>query len=196
MDRHLLEIPHVLMAFPYGSHVYGINREDSDKDFIVVVEQAATLPLLPEDYDVSVYTLLDFERGVNEHDIAFLECLSLSPESWAVRNIAYDMPDINLPVLRKSISAKANNSWVKCKKKLTVEENQELIGKKSLFHSLRIIKFGIQLATQGFVVNFQDGKELYDDIINGPNDWEFYSDNYKTLHNDLMTQFRKVAPKE
>jgi hypothetical protein len=199
----LNEIDGLLAVFPYGSRVYGTATESSDYDFIMVLnndlgEEQLRIDVNGTFMDFNLYSREIFNKMANEHEISALECLSIGNE-WRVYddNSGLELPSIHLPTLRKSISAKANNSWVKCKKKLTVEEGEELIGKKSLYHSFRIVKFGIQLATHGRIVDAREcGKDFFEEIINGPDDWEYYEEKYKQAHNELMTEFRKVAPKE
>jgi hypothetical protein len=99
---------------------------------------------------------------------------------------------LNNSLLRNEISAKSSNSWVKASKKLTVEKNSEYIGKKSLWHSLRIVIFGIQIATKGKIVDYTAANYLYNEIINsGNDDWSYYKDKYQSVFNGLCTEFRK-----
>jgi hypothetical protein len=196
----------ILAIFPYGSTVYGTTNENSDYDFIVVCKNGYGEDLIQSDikitiegigFDFNIYSIDRFNELKNAHDIAILECLSLDPSKRIVSMIdsMCEFHDIHLPTLRKSISSIVNNSWVKCKKKLTVEENQEYIGKKSLFHSFRILDFGIQIARHGRIIDFMSSSELFAEIVNGPDDWEYYKDKYKKPHNALMSEFRSLAPK-
>lgn len=83
-------------------------------------------------------------------------------------------------------------------KKLTVEKDFDvMIGKKSLYHSFRIIEFGIQIATFGSIVNYHICHRLYKDLMyHYGDDWQTLFDAYKQAHNELMTRFRVLAPKE
>jgi predicted nucleotidyltransferase len=77
-----------------------------------------------------------------------------------------------------------------------VDQHEEYIAKKSLWHSFRIIYFGIQLATTGKIINYSEANYLYDDIVlNSSNDVEYYKQIFLKSHNELMTKFRLVAPK-
>lgn len=102
---------------------------------------------------------------------------------------------MNLSKLREEISKRASNSFVKCKKKLTVETNEERIGLKSLFHSLRMIDFGIQIAETGRIYDFTASNHyLYDIFEIGPN-WDKLKEKYQPIYNQLSSKFREVAPK-
>src|SRR5690606_16367271 len=103
---------------------------------------------------------------------------------------------LNLTQLRRSISAVASNSFVKCKKKLIKgPDYNPYIAKKSLFHSLRILDFGIQIATHGKIMDFSSCNHLYRDIMSiESDDWEIFKEKYTPLANSLKSKFKKVAP--
>lgn len=85
------------------------------------------------------------------------------------------------------------------------ESRDEWIAKKSLFHSLRIIDFGIQVAKYEAIIQFtsialQDGLrcpayQLLEKIRTLPADWEVLNAEFKELYNMKSTEFRKVCPK-
>jgi hypothetical protein len=87
------------------------------------------------------------------------------------------------------------NSWVKASKKLTVE-NELYKAKKSLFHSFRIMMFGIQIAKFGKIVDYKEANGIWDEIkgIEATN-WLHYYDKYKKMWNATKSAFKVVAPK-
>lgn len=109
-------------------------------------------------------------------------------------------------LIRKAFSSKASNSFVKCKKKILVEslkENKEkniYIAKKSLWHSLKIFTFGIELMEKDCITleNYsliQCYHEIMDLNIGGIKLWEALSSTYKPLYNQLHTQFKLACDK-
>lgn len=190
---------HVLAIYAYGSRVYGTQSETSDYDYIVVLDDEAGESKDAQQYDshkgdLSVHTYLEssWESHLTNHKIFALECNSMFPLGRK------DTFKLDLPTLRKEISGKASNSWVKCKKKLTVEVGEEYIGIKSLFHSFRIPIFGIQIAQHGKVVDFSAANHIWDElkVLDLKSiTWEELNAKYKPLHNQLMTEFRKYAEK-
>ena len=103
---------------------------------------------------------------------------------------------MNLPQLRHAISSKSSNSWVKAKKKFIVEEDfNPYIGKKSAFHSLRILNFGTQIAKYQRILNYSSANNYFDDIMN-LNSWDDINHQFKSVYNSLSTEFKLVAPKE
>lgn len=182
-------------VYAYGSRVYGTEHTKSDYDYIVVANiEEEKLDVLE---NVTIYSRAEFQRAINEHEISVLECLFLPEGMIPKHSIDFNF-ELSLPQLRHSVGKKASNSWVKCKKKLTVKKDFDAYtGKKSLWHSLRIISFGIQLAMCGRIEYYDSVNHLHGDVVYHPScDWEYYKKAYKPLYNQMMTEFRKLAPKE
>ena len=182
--------------YMYGSRVYGTDTENSDYDYIVVADILEDK--LDEKNNVTVYSEDAFLEAIYNHEISALECLFLPKGMTVKQTLDFSVDfELDLSKLRSSISKKASNSWVKCKKKLTVPEDFDAyIAKKSLWHPLRIISFGKQLAAWGEIKHYDSMNHLYSDIIHHPScDWKYYKETYKPLYNEMMTGFRKLAPK-
>lgn len=102
--------------------------------------------------------------------------------------------------IRKEFSSKASNSFVKCKKKLEVEaikgnaEQNIYIGKKSLWHSLKIFIFGIELCeTNEIHLENKILEEYYNDIITNEYTWEELKEKYQPIYNSLHSKFKLVC---
>lgn len=205
----------IISIYLYGSTIYGTANPGSDFDLIVVVDHKNDVTISSRavaisreffnlsfgKFDVNIYTELEFLQGLQGMEISFLECVndkkanSFDGDGTLIFGKKHAMPEINLPVLRDSISRKASNSWVKAKKKLTIAEDYSpLVGKKSAWHAIRIIDFGIQLATTGKINNVMSKNLEFFDIMDC-NTWEEINSKFRELYNALSTEFRKVAPK-
>lgn len=200
LQSSITDTKNVHNMYQYGSHVYECNDELSDIDVIVIGGFCPCIDHNNDKIDFTFIKELDFVYKLLDHEISALECLYLPDKYIIQENISFKervLPKVSLSKLRHSISAKASNSFVKCKKKLTVEKDYNpRIGKKSLFHSLRIILFGIQLAKIGRIEDYTVANQYWYDIVNNPSDdWEYYKKIYKPEYNRLMTEFRKLAPK-
>lgn len=178
--------------FPYGSRVYGTNKDDSDYDFLAVLDNANT----GEEYrknniNIHIFNKRDFQNQLNDHKIHTLEAYYL-PDNICKDNFKFNL---DLVKLRHELSAKASNSFVKAKKKLEVEKDY-YIGWKSLFHSLRILNFGIQIAKNGHI-NFAEANHYWFEILEAQAyNWLYFKEKYQPIYNELATQFRMLAPKE
>jgi len=184
-------------VYLYGSRVYGCNSISSDIDIVSVCDINDKLEKIRlDDIDISIYNVDSFLEMVRKQEISVLECLFLPAEKIFKQDISFII-NLSLPLLRCSISQKASNSFVKAKKKMTVEKDYNpYIGKKSLFHSLRIIKFGIQIAKYGKIVDYSEANKYWNEIMFCGNvDWKYYKEKYQPEYNTLMTEFRKLAPK-
>lgn len=175
--------------FIFGSHVYGTQGPDSDID-VVVLEDSLHGQSVSGKYDIQFVSEEAFRQQVKECDIKALEGLFTDLKEFKI-NIS--SKDIDWNYLRSSISQKSSHSWVKAKKKLIDQEFY--IGKKSLFHSLRIIKFGIQLSKNKKINDFSEANEYLFPILSGSNDWEILLGQYKDLYNSLHSEFKKLQPK-
>lgn len=183
---------HDFIVFPYGSRVYGTERKDSDADYLVVYQTAltgqeemifSTCPFLNLHY----FNNKDWQDQLNEHKIHAVESYFVNKNNEFVFNL-------DKTKLRHEFSQKASNSWVKAKKKLTVEKDW-MIGWKSLFHSLRILNFGTQIAQFGEIKDFSSENETWKRILNMQcYDWEILNKEFKPIYNQKATEFRKVAP--
>lgn len=191
-----LKPENVLNVYQYGSRVYETATHQSDFDFIVINNAGVNdREVRNGDFNVHIYTVEHFQELINQHKIFALECLFLPQDKILQQKIRFAFT-LNKTTLRHEISAKSSNSWVKCKKKLEVEKDCEYIGKKSLFHALRIVLFGTQLATQGRITDYTAANHFFHDIMSsGRDDWAYYKETYQSVFNNLCTEFRKVAEK-
>lgn len=185
----------VLVLYLYGSRVYGTHRPDSDYDYVIVTEKEGFVSEQGDNGELNVqaYHLDEWKKLLERHDIMAMECNFTHYD-----DLTFPF-DVSLPKLRASISKVASNSWVKCKKKLTVETDSRNVGIKSLFHSFRIPMFGIQIATTGGIYDYGGANELWKEmepLIDSDVTWDEIYEIYKPRHNELMTEFRKVAEKE
>jgi predicted nucleotidyltransferase len=194
----LLNIPKdsVLAIYNYGSRVYGTETNDSDYDYIIVVQNGIKIESQHQGLiNYTIYSESSFKESLLNHEISCLECLFL-PKKFISIDYHFDFK-LDLHKLRNSISQKASNSWVKANKKMTIEKDKDIwSGKKSLFHSLRILNFGIQIATTGIITDYHAANHLWTEISeDGNQSWDHFSAKYKKIYNQLKSEFREICPK-
>jgi len=203
ISRSKLDVKDLVAVYPYGSRVYGTANKQSDYDFIVIIKKKTNTQYSDKLININFYTPEEHQQRLNDHEISALECHFLD-HKWMLfdsnhplnkKNIEFQF-QLNLPKLRQSLSAKSSNSWVKAKKKLIVEKDLDLnIGRKSLFHSIRIINYGIQIARYGKIIDYTSCNSLYKDIMEQYS-WPEMVLSYKKIYNNILTEFRQLAPKE
>lgn len=191
-------------AFNYGSFLYK-NKKPSDYDFIIVTDKdyfQESFELEGVKFEVTNYKKEQFLDLLKKHEIAILECIFIDSDkhmSAEIKNY-FDNFKIEKEQLRESLSSKSSNSYVKAKKKLIIEEDFDLnVSLKSLWHSFRILKFGIDIAKNGNI-NPESCNNLYEqikmDYIVFGNDWDKIHKKYKPLYNDLASEFKLICPKK
>lgn len=202
---------HEICRYARGSVVYGTFEEGvSDRDWLVVVDDSCqdNLAEYPKhtyqesvgEDDYQFITENDFIEMVKNSNIEALECVFSKPDvnDWKYLKLVKQYLD-NWK-LRQSVSAICSNSWVKCKKKLTVEKDYNLrVAQKSLWHSMRLYLFGIQIASTGGIHDFSAANWMWDEIKNSVNtSWEFYKEKYQPVFNELRSTLVKLCdrPKE
>lgn len=191
----------ILNLYPYGSRVYGVADDQSDTDLIIITDDGG----LPEvqyslpGIDVTTWTAAEFQRLLDEHDPSALECYFLPTGSASCsREFGFEL---DIEKLRRSFSAKSSNSWVKAKKKIEVHSEWR-IGLKSLFHSLRLLDFGTQIATQGRIADYSSANKWWQDIGHqwedlsfwGDPRWEHFKTRWQPIYNRMRSEFRIAAP--
>lgn len=194
-----------------GSFVYGtFDPNKSDRDYIIVTDNKYADILSNyenntfqynferngDKFDYSVITEEHFEQMIKDNDIVALECLFVDKEYKNDTGLKY-MKQFKLDKwkLRQNVSSIASNSFVKAKKKMTVEKDYNLyIGQKSLWHALRLYMFAIQIAETGRIYDYSEANDLWFGIKNEENPtWEVYYTKYKPLFNTLRSTLVKLC---
>ncbi len=188
----------ILNAYRFGSHVYGTNTPLSDEDYILIVKEYKE----SESTDIHYYTEREFQRGLDNHDIRCLECYFLNEKFILKETVKFKLDKVDKSILRKSISTIANGSWVKGEKKLTVSADYDKdLALKSLFHSLRIRDYGLQIATDGKIYDYSRLNYILTDLkiigtkFQRSELWDRCNEKYGGLYKDLRSQFIALCPK-
>lgn len=188
-------------VIPYGSRVYGSHTADSDYDFHVILRDKVFAKedwknkLAQRNLDLHVWSQSEFTEALNDHRVYALECINLPKSQWLRDGLSFAYKP-SKKKLREEFSRVASNSWVKAKKKLIVEADyNEHIAKKSIFHSFRILDFGIQIAMHGSIIDYSSMNEILEELKTLPADWTAIDDTFRERHNKLASTFREVCPK-
>ncbi|UGO50750.1 nucleotidyltransferase [Bacillus phage vB_BanS_Sophrita] len=181
----------IIKIYPYGSRVYGTANEKSDYDFMAIAQTKDTkLDYTFECDNVSVHVVSEylFIKRIKEHHISYLECIFQDPDDEYRKHFKLD-----LEKLRRNVSAISSNSFVKCKKKMI--DGEPYIGKKSMFHSIRIVQFGCQIAKYGEIVDYKCANVYYDRVMSFDN-WEDIKEDFQPRYNRFKSTLRELAPLE
>ncbi len=202
----------ILAVIPYGSQVYK-NKNSSDYDFYVVVEgKDIYQDYHQKDIDITVISKDLFIEDINKNSVKGLETLYTPKE---VENyFIEDSLDIELQLLKKSILDKSkireqfsrttSNSYVKAKKKIIIEQDFDyMTSLKSLWHSIRINDFAIQILENN-KIDFSSMNSLYKEIENDyatfsksnkEEMWGLLHSKYRPIFNEKHSHLKKICPK-
>jgi hypothetical protein len=179
--------------YVFGSQVYRTTNYNSDWDFIMVANTPNTnQEIRSGDFNIHIMTEDQFVKNLKDHHSSTVEAFFTPKEFRLQEDVKFNWSP-NIPSLRHSFSHISSNSWVKCKKKM--EQGDYYIGVKSLFHSLRIPIFGIQIVKNEKIYDFSEANFIYDKIFSKEWTWDELDSEFRTLKNKILTDFRSMTTK-
>lgn len=163
----------------YGSRVYGTCNETSDYDFIVVANSSMeSSEYKIGEFNIHVHTPDKFKRDLFDFKAHTLECIYAPDFAKIQEKVKYDI-DFNIKndnLINNALS-QSFNSFRKAKRK--IENGYMLIGKKSLFHSFRILDFTKQILENSSIVDFSSVNHIWSKIQKDDSlDWLHYRNKY------------------
>lgn len=206
-ERFAKLMQNVVTMFYYGSTVYGTLTDSSDTDIVVIVNDDINLSEFTngiweyhlDNIDYQFINKSRFIEMVKAHHIIALEMFSL-PESCILKGSVKEYKryfTLDKWKLRQVISGIASNAYAKAHKKMTVEKDYDLYrGQKSLFHSVRVMIFGIQIAKYGEIVDYTEANKYWNMIKSmGECGWDKYKELFKPIINSIRSELVVLCPK-
>ena len=180
----------------YGSRCYLTARPESDWDIIFIT--AALLEHEEKRFktgndllNVHLITPDKFQRGLDNHDMMNLECY-FSPD-WAKLQEKMSFKfTLNKKKLAKNILNQSFVSWQGGKHKL---DNGDIYrGLKSIFHSLRMLMFAIQISEQGKITDFSEANYIFKEIEDSDEiEWDYFREKYLPFKIELENKLKKIC---
>lgn len=201
--KTFIDEPNILNIYLFGSSLYNTRNENSDYDYIVVCKELPGYGTLLNigDETFHFHTLTNFQSLLDLNEIQALECM-YCPYIYKIKENHVFSFDINKQNIRTSISTITSNSYVRGKKKLIIQgDYDKYLGIKSIFHSIRILDFAIQILTDGKIHNFESMNWILKDLLKISKDkesvelWELINNKYLSIYQSKGSIFRKLAPK-
>lgn len=180
-----------------GSRLYGLTNSRSDTDYLAIISDGEEYPF-PEDKDIEVRTVTEFQESLNRHDLKALEVYFGYPHLFP--NIIPATFTFNADSLRRAVSGVSSNAHVKAKKK--IRDGEIYIGIKSFWHCLRILTMYTDLAKNGTFDPRGYVDQLYVSYLDILKHMDLPpQDIFKTLNTkydrhmkDLLHEFRMLCP--
>lgn len=164
----------VVAIYPYGSRVYGCHDKGSDHDW-VIVHKSYLLPsgafkdnaISSDDrtHQAICFSRAGFRSAIDYYDITALECIFLPNEMKLMSKMVFDIRKMDKSDMANAIISKASASWHLAKnaiKDMDVEK-----AKKNVYHALRILGFGIQIAETDGIADYSAANHLQKAILKG-----------------------------
>ena len=178
-------------CYLFGSRIYLTNNYNSDFDIILIAKNSVSnIEIKHPIYNIHIIVPSDFDKLLQDNNIKALEVF-FAPEFAIIKKYPMNFT-LKENSLRHSISHYSSNSYVKAKKK--IQQGDYYIGIKSLFHSIRMVDFGIQIS-KNKSINFQSCNHIWEDLNSKKWEWEELHNKYSIIRNQLLTEFRKINKK-
>lgn len=169
-----LNIDDIFNIYPYGSRVYGTERPDSDYDFIIVFKSSMLPSGAFKDNAISnsdrtiqgtCYGRGGFIDAINNYQLPAWEALSSEPVKF---KFPFNVSKYYEKDMIKKVITQASNSFFMADSLWTIKDSPGMMDrmKKGVWHSLRIVKFGLQIKEHKRIVDFTDANQDLHNIMN------------------------------
>jgi predicted nucleotidyltransferase len=181
----------ILNVYIFGSQIYGTRSEKSDIDILIISDISYhEKEIERNNLNIHITSYNRFLDALENHHFGSIEC-AMSP--MILKEDKKINFELNSKKLRHSVSWISSNSWVKCKKKL--QQGDYNIDIKSLFHSIRILLFAIQIMKYGKIVDFKEANYIWYKLISKNWNWSELQLEFNMERNNILTKFRILANK-
>ena len=187
--------------YPYGSRVYGTADEKSDHDFIIVFKNSLLESGGFKDNAVSngdktiqgtAYSRGGFIDAINNYMMPALESISLPDNLITKKKFNFKINKFDEKEMVKSIITQSSNSWhiadLGWQREHRTSEGPSRTTRKAIWHSIRMLMFGLQLKENQKVIRFDESNELLSTILEDQN---FKPSCYLDIRDGLFEQLRK-----
>jgi predicted nucleotidyltransferase len=185
-------------VFMYGSRVYGTAKETSDWDIIMIASHMLAHEEKKETVNgallnIHIFTPDYFKEELKNHIPRALECL-FAPEWIILKNKVPLTQEINVKRLVMTTLHESGSRWKRAK--MCILDNNFYTGQKSLFHSIRVLIFALQVAEHGKIVDYSEANYLYPQIVECDEiDWNYYKEKFLPIKIELEEKLKTYHKK-
>jgi predicted nucleotidyltransferase len=185
----------ILNIYMYGSRVYGTCHHASDFDFLVVANSLdRDREIRYSRYNIHVHTPDKFQDDLWAYHMVNLECIFAPPFAKLQEKIDYRKAfGFDQYKLKRSILKQSHDSWIKSKMKFNEMDIER--GTKSLFHSLRMLLFGIQLVESNEITDFSEANHYWEEVNEVKEfKWTIFKEKFLPLKKNLEQMLMDAKP--
>lgn len=184
-------------VYLFGSRVYGTFDLDSDFDFIVVANNLERDREIRDGrYNIHIHTPDKFQDDLRTYRMVNLECVYAPFFAKAQEKTDYFKTlTIDTFKFKKSIFKQSHDAWLKSNMKFREMDIDRAT--KSLFHSLRILLFGIQIVEENEIFDFSEANYYWEEIKNIEEfKWNIFKKRFLPLKKDLENMLMEAKRKD
>lgn len=197
-----MDFDEVWNVYPYGSHVYGNATEDSDEDFVVVFKRSILKSGAFKDNAVSnedrtvqgsAFSRGGFQDAINNYNMTALECVFLPKDMVLKETKDYKIEKYMERDMVKKVVTQASNSWHIAYRRWIMQRKVDELEpyldqiKRGLWHSLRILTFGLQMKERQEIYDYASANSYKKEIVQ---DADFHPDKYEKVRDELIERLR------
>lgn len=177
----------IYALYPFGSMVYGTDRDSSDFDFILVTKKDKNLTNNVIIHNNFSYTIVSYEQYLKDlmsHEIYALETYFLPESAITVRPASPWPFRLNVAMLKESIKKEMEKNFRKTEERFKNKESLRAI--KTLFYGIRAAVFAKQIINFRKITNYAAADSYWEELksINETN-WAQFRDKYRKLYSSL-----------
>lgn len=139
-----------------------------------------------EKYDIYIKVSTRFRDSVMDCDMVALECMYAPENARLKEDYAYMYSlwnNVRTPMIKKGIDLQSRHMWSQARHFI---EGMDLYrGKRTLWHSLKALMFGIQICENGSIKDFTEANRYWYEIeqmdADGDLNWEAVKSNFFPL---------------
>ena len=207
--KHLIESPLVYYVYQRGSLIYGTNTQESDNDFLVVLDPTYRVPkefkrykvlnhqpnqvnynIVYENCNFIFYSIDDWFKHVLNCDIDAWECACLNKKFIYKEHVKLLMETnplklrLNFDSLRKNLESEAQ---------IFFKRNDFKNAKKCYWYIIKSAMFTNQILENHKIVNFKEAEPYFNTLIKVENDVDTIIALYNKLLDKPLCLLRKVT---
>lgn len=186
--------------YAYGSRVYGNAQPRSDYDYVGIREGVDKGSIIQGKINVKLMSPEHFQSLLDEHRMTALECYFL-PDRHILK--APERPwhfSLDKRKLHDAVLARVNENWTRAEMRLrrSLEDRSEAErGKKCIYHSLRLLMFGMQIAELSTISNYGAANHIFEHVMTDPSiDWEHYEKEWRLMKDAMLATFELLTAKK